>query len=207
MIDTIKNAEFFAKDPVELASGELRFNLPSDLVSEVDALRDSQKQAGFDALEKMASVFSQMQDELRQMAPKLDMGPLLDKMHKRLDATTKRRDAAMAALASGTSELGRIKQIMGLQSRVISGENLHSILSASRDPSELLALSELSDQIGDTDIQAQAMSKAVSIATGGADSEIERLQVAIRAAQLERTRYSERWAHLIDCLGWAPRHG
>ena len=40
-----------------------------------------------------------------------------------------------------------------------------------------------------------------------ADSEIERLQVAIRAAMLEQTRYAERWDHLVACLGWAPRHG
>lgn len=203
----IKNAEFFAKDPVELASGELRFNLPSDLVSEVDALRDSQKQAGFDALEQMATRFSAMQDELRTMAPALDMGPLLDKMHKRLDATTKRRDAAMSALNEGTSELGRMRQIMGLQSRIIAGENLHSILGASRDPSELLALSELACQVGDDQTQEEAMGKAVSIATGGADSEIERLQVAIRFAELEQTRYAERWDHLVACLGWVPRHG
>lgn len=73
----IKNAQFFAKDPVELASGEIRFSLPADMVGELDALRDSQKQAGFDALERMAAVFSQMQDELRQMAPALDLKPLL----------------------------------------------------------------------------------------------------------------------------------
>ena len=203
----IQNAQFFAKDPVELASGELRFNVPHDLVGEIDALRDTQKQAGFDALEQMAVVFGKMQDELRQMAPQLDLKPLLDKMHKRLAATTKRRDSAMAALAAGTSELGRLKQIMALQSRVISGESLHGILSATRDPAELLALSELADQVGDDQLREQATRKAADIATGNADQEIERLQVAIRAAQLEQSRYSERWDHLVACLGWAPRHG
>lgn len=203
----IQNAQFFVKDPVELASGEIRFSLPSDLVGEVDGLRDTQKQAGFDALEKMATRFAAMQDELRQMAPQLDLSPLIATMHKRLAETTKRRDAAMAALAAGTSELGRMRQIMGLQSRVISGESLHGILTACRDPAELLALSELADQVGDIQTREEAKSKAADIATDNADGEIERLQSAIRAAQLEQTRYAERWDHLIACLGWAPRHG
>lgn len=207
MIDTIKNAQFFAKDPVEFNSGEIRFNVPHDLVPEVDALRDTQKQAGFDALEKMATRFAAMQDELRQMAPQLDLSPLIATMHKRLAETTKRRDAAMAALAAGTSELGRMRQIMGLQSRVISGESLHGILTACRDPAELLALSELADQVGDIQIREEAKSKAADIASNNADGEIERLQVAIRSAQLEQTRYSKRWVHLINCLGWVPRHG
>lgn len=207
MNDTIKNADFFAKDPIEFNSGEIRFNVPADLVPEVDALRDEVKSNGRDVLAEMETVFGEMQDALRQMAPKLDLGPLLDKMHERLAETTKRRDAAMSALAAGTSELGRMRQIMGLQSRVISGESLHGILSASRDPGELLALSELADQIGDIQTREEAMSKAADIATGHAGGEIERLQVAIRFAMLEQTRYSERWAHLIDCLGWAPRHG
>lgn len=141
MIDTIKNADFFAKNPVEFNSGDVRFNVPHDLVVEIDALRDTQKQAGFAALERMAVVFGEMQDELRQMAPKLDLKPLLDKMHKRLAATIERRDAAMAALAAGTSELGRMRQIMGLQSRVIGGESLHGILNATRDPAERRAAS------------------------------------------------------------------
>ncbi len=128
-------------------------------------------------------------------------------MHKRLAETTERRDAAMAALNEGTSELGRLKQIMALQSRVIAGESLHGILSASRDPAELLALAELASQVGDTDMREQATRKAADIATCNADQEIERLQSAIRSAQLEQTRYAERWAHLIDCLGWVPRHG
>lgn len=203
----IQNAQFFVKDPVELASGEIRFNVPHDLVGEVDALRDSVKAEGFAALEQMAVVFGKMQDELRTMAPQLDLKPLLDKMHKRLAETTERRDAAMAALNEGTSELGRLKQIMALQSRVIAGESLHGILSASRDPAELLALAELASQVGDTDMREQATRKAADIATCNADQEIERLQSAIRSAQLEQTRYAERWAHLIDCLGWVPRHG
>lgn len=207
MIDTIKNADFFAKNPVELNSGEIRFSLPHDLVQELDALRDTVKAEGFAALEEMETVFSHMQDELRTMAPKLDLSPLIAAMTKRLDATTKRRDSAMAALNEGASELGRIKQIMGLQSRIIAGESLHGILTACRDPAELLALSELADQVGDTDTREQAKSKAVSIASNNADGEIERLGTAIRFAQLEQTRYAERWAHLIDCLGWAPRHG
>lgn len=203
----IQNAQFFAKNPVELNSGEIRFSLPHDLVPELDALRDSQKQAGFDALEEMETVFGQMQDKLRTMAPKLDLKPLIAKMHKRLAATTERRDAAMAAMNEGTSELGRMRQIMGLQSRVISGESLHGILSSSRDPAELLALSELAGQAGDTDIQEKAKSKAIDIATGGADGEIERLQVAVRFAELEQVRYGQRWDHLVACLGWTPRHG
>ena len=202
----IQNAQFFAKDPVELASGEIRINLPRDLASELDALRDSQKHAGFAALAEMETVFGQMQDALRQMAPQLDLGPLIAAMHERLAATTERRDAAMAVLNEGTSELGRLKQIMTLQSRIIAGESLHGILTACSDPSELLALSELADQVGDDQLQAQAMSKAADIATGHAGGEIERLQVAIRAAMLEQSRYAERWAHLVACLGWAPRH-
>jgi hypothetical protein len=207
MIDTIKNAEFFAKSPVEFNSGEVRFNVPADLVPEVDGLRDSVKSEGFAALEKMAAVFGEAQNQLRQMAPALDLKPLIATMTKRLAETTKRRDAAMAALNEGTSELGRMRQIMGLQSRIIAGESLHGILTASRDPSELLALSELACQVGDDQTREEAMSKAVSIATGGADSEIERLGTAIRAAQLEQTRYAERWDHLVACLGWVPRHG
>lgn len=203
----IQNAQFFAKDPVEFNSGEVRFNVPHDLVPELDALRDEVKSNGRAVLAEMETVFGQMQDQLRTMAPALDLKPLIATMTKRLAATTKRRDSAMAALNEGTSELGRMRQIMALQSRVISGESLHGILSASRDPSELLALAELSDQVGDVDTKAQAMSKAVSIATDNADGEIERLQVAIRAAQLEQTRYAERWDHLVACLGWSPRHG
>ena len=205
-MNDIQNAQFFAKDPVELASGELRFNLPSDLVLEVDALRDSVKAEGFAALAKMETVFGEMQDALRTMAPQLDLGPLIATMTKRLAETTKRRDDAMAALSEGTSELGRLKQIMTLQSRVISGENLRSILAGCSDPSELLALSELADQIGDDQLREEAKSKAADIATGHADSEIERLQVAIRFAELEQLRYGQRWDHLVACLGWAPRH-
>ena len=205
-MNDIQNADFFAKDPVEFNSGEVRFNVPADMVPEVDALRDEVKSNGRAALEQMATRFAAMQDELRTMAPQLDLGPLIAAMHERLAETTKRRDAAMSALNEGTSELGRMRQIMTLQSRIIAGESLHGILTACRDPAELLALSELSDQVGDIQTREEAKAKAVSIATNNADQEIERLQVAIRSAQLEQTRYAERWAHLIDCLGWASRH-
>lgn len=143
---------------------------------------------------------------MRRIIPELNINAFREGLTKRISSLEKHSQAAMKALSAGVSELDSLRAVMKLQSRVIAGESLDTLLAKLTDANELLALCDLAQQTNNSQLAQQATDKAVHIATGGAGKEIEHLHQAIRAIDREQTQYVERWEWMIDNLGLCVRY-
>ena len=199
-------SDLFFKQAVEVNLYEARMSLPTDTHGELQALINEAQQAGNKARDDMEAVFIKAQEDMRRIIPELNVKPFREELTKRISTLEKHSQAAMKALSAGVSELDSLRAVMKLQSRVIAGESLDTLLAKLTDANELLALCDLAQQTNNSQLAQQATDKAVHIATGGAGKEIEHLHQAIRAIDREQTQYVERWEWMIDNLGLCVRY-
>ena len=199
-------SDLFFKQAVEVNLYEARMSLPTDTHGELQALINEAQQAGNKARDEMEAVFIKAQEDMRRIIPELNVKPFREELTKRISTLEKHSQAAMKALSAGVSELDSLRAVMKLQSRVIAGESLDTLLAKLTDANELLALCDLAQQTNNSQLAQQATDKAVHIATGGAGKEIEHLHQAIRAIDREQTQYVERWEWMIDNLGLCVRY-
>ncbi len=194
-------SDLFFKQAVEVNLYEARMSLPTDTHGELQALINEAQQAGNKARDEMEAVFVKAQEDMRRIIPELNVKPFREELTKRISTLEKHSQAAMKALSAGVSELDSLRAVMKLQSRVIAGESLDTLLAKLTDANELLALCDLAQQTNNSQLAQQATDKAVHIATGGAGKEIEQLQQAIRLIDREQAQYVERWEWLVNNLG------
>ena len=199
-------SDLFFKQAVEVNLYEARMSLPTDTHGELQALINEAQQAGNKARDDMEAVFIKAQEDMRRIIPELNVKPFREELTKRISTLEKHSQAAMKALSAGVSELDSLRAVMKLQSRVIAGESLDTLLAKLTDANELLALCDLAQQTNNSQLAQQATDKAVHIATGGAGKEIEQLQQAIRLIDREQAQYVERWEWLVDNLGLCVRY-
>mgnify|MGYP000505878347 CR=1 FL=1 len=199
-------SDLFFKQAVEVNLYEARMSLPTDTHGELQALINEAQQAGNKARDDMEAVFIKAQEDMRRIIPELNVKPFREELTKRISTLEKHSQAAMKALSAGVSELDSLRAVMKLQSRVIAGESLDTLLAKLTDANELLALCDLAQQTNNSQLAQQATDKAVHIATGGAGKEIEQLHQAIRLIDREQTQYVERWEWMIDNLGLCVRY-
>lgn len=199
-------SDLFFKQPAEVHLHEARMVLPADTHGELQNVINEIQQAGDKARDDMEAVFVKAQEDMRRIIPELNTNAFRENVSKRISTLEKRSAEAMKALAAGVSELDSLRAVMKLQSRVIAGESLDTLLAKLTDANELLALCDLAQQTNDSQLAQQANDKAVHIATGGAGKEIEQLQQAIRLIDLEQSQYVERWEWLVDNLGLCVRY-
>ena len=199
-------SDLFFKQPAEVHLHEARMILPADTHSELQNVINEIQQAGNKARDDMEAVFVKAQEDMRRIIPELNVKPFREDLTKRISTLEKHSQAAMKALSAGVSELDSLRNVMKLQSRVIAGESLDTLLAKLTDANELLALCDLAQQTNNSQLAQQATDKAVHIATGGAGKEIEHLHQAIRAIDREQTQYVERWEWMIDNLGLCVRY-
>ncbi len=199
-------SDLFFKQAVEVNLYEARMSLPTDTHGELQALINEAQQAGNKARDEMEAVFVKAQEDMRRIIPELNVKPFREELTKRISTLEKHSQAAMKALSAGVSELDSLRAVMKLQSRVIAGESLDTLLAKLTDANELLALCDLAQQTNNSQLAQQATDKAVHIATGGAGKEIEQLQQAIRLIDREQAQYVERWEWMIDNLGLCVRY-
>ena len=194
-------SELFFKKGATVNLYDARYSLPPDTHEELTAIIDENNKIGDKARGEMEAIFIKAQEDMRRIIPELNVKPFREELTKRISTLEKHSQAAMKALSAGVSELDSLRAVMKLQSRVIAGESLDTLLAKLTDANELLALCDLAQQTNNSQLAQQATDKAVHIATGGAGKEIEQLQQAIRLIDREQAQYVERWEWLVDNLG------
>ena len=149
-------SELFFKKGATVNLYDARYSLPPDTHEELTAIIDENNKIGDKARDEMEAVFVKAQEDMRRIIPELNMKSFRDDMIKRISTLEKRSTEAMKALSAGVSELDSLRNVMKLQSRVIAGESLDTLLAKLTDANELLALCDLAQQTNNSQLAQQA---------------------------------------------------
>ncbi|EHI50989.1 hypothetical protein, partial [Aeromonas salmonicida] len=107
----------------------------------------------------------------------------------------------IVAASSAVSETDALRAVVGLQTRMIGGVNLEQLLSELGDFKSLNALALLAEQLGRTGTAGEARTKAIEIATDGAQKEIEQLCGCLRHLGDAEQSYRVTWERMLGQLG------
>jgi len=91
--------------------------------------------------------------------------------------------------------------VTALQTKLIGGASLEKLLTELGTFKELNSLATLAEQLERTGIAAEARAKAVEVATGGAQKEIDLLSGCLRHLGDAEQSYRVAWERMLGQLG------
>jgi len=122
-------------------------------------------------------------------------------LEKAREAAQDRLSAGVAAASAAISEIDQLRSVTALQTRMIAGASLEQLLSELNDYKALSSLATLAEQLGRTGIAGEARAKAIDVATGGAEQEIDLLSGCLRHLGDAEQSYRVAWERMLGQLG------
>ena len=122
-------------------------------------------------------------------------------LEKAREAAQDRLSAGVAAASAAISEIDQRRSVTALQTRMIAGASLEQLLSELNDYKSLGSLTTLAEQLGRTGIAGEARAKAIDVATGGAEQEIDLLSGCLRHLGDAEQSYRVAWERMLGQLG------
>lgn len=153
------------------------------------------------AVERMNKELLALRERLMKEIPAPDYASYRTELEKARDAAQKRLEDGIAAACGSISEVDHLTSVVSLQTRMISGVSLEQLLAELGDYKALNSLATLAEQLGRTGIAAEARAKAVDIATGGAQQEIDLLSGCLRNLGDAEANYLALWKMMLGQIG------
>ena len=173
-------------------------------VSMIATLAEHQDRA--DALigkvaERMNEELVSLRERLLGEIPMPDHAAYRAELEKAREAAQERLESGIAAASGSISEVDHLTFVVALQSRVIGGVSLEQLLAELGDYKALNSLATLAEQLGRTGIAAEARAKAIEVATGGAEQEIDQLSSCLIELVNAEANYHARWRMMLEQIG------
>lgn len=174
-------------------------------VSMIATLAEHQDRA--DALigkvaERMNEELVSLRERLLGEIPMPDHASYRAVLEKARKAAQKRLEDGIAAANQAISETDYLRAGMALQTKMIGGgASLEKLLSALDDYKSLNSLALLAEQLERADIAGGARAKAIEVATGGAQEEIDQLSSCLIELVNAESIYLARWQKMLGQLG------
>lgn len=173
-------------------------------VSMIATLAEHQDRA--DALigkvaERMNEELVSLRERLLGEIPMPNHAAYRTELEKAREAAQKRLEDGIAAASGSISEVDHLTSVVGLQSRVIAGVSFEQLLSELDDYKSLNSLATLAKQLGRTGIASEAKAKAIEVATGGAQREIDQLSGCLLDLVNAEANYHAQWKMMLEQIG------
>lgn len=153
------------------------------------------------AVERMNKELLALRERLMKEIPAPDYAAYRAELVKAREAAQERLEDGIAAANQAISETDYLRAGMALQTKMISGVSLEKLLTELGDYKELNSLATLAEQLDRTGIAADARAKAIDIATGGAEQEIDLLSSCLRNLGDAEINYLARWKVMLGQIG------
>ena len=151
--------------------------------------------------ERMNEELVSLRERLLGEIPMPDHASYRAVLEKARKAAQKRLEDGIAAASGSISEVDHLTSVVFLQARMISGVSLEQLLSELGDYKALNSLATLAEQLGRTGTAADARAKAVKIATGGAQKEIDQLSSCLIELVNSEENYHAQWRMMLEQIG------
>lgn len=173
-------------------------------VSMIATLAEHQDRA--DALigkvaERMNEELVSLRERLLGEIPMPNHAAYRTELEKAREAAQERLESGIAAARGSISEVDHLTFVVALQSRVIGGVSLEQLLAELGDYKALSSLATLAEQLERADIAVEARAKAIDVATGGAEQEIDQLSGCLLGLVNAEANYSAQWKMMLEQIG------
>jgi len=142
-----------------------------------------------------------LREKLMGEIPKPNIAGFRSELEKAREAAQERLDDGVAAASAAISEIDQLRAVTALQTKLIGGASLEKLLTELGTFKELNSLATLAEQLERTGIAAEARAKAVEVATGGAQKEIDLLSGCLRHLGDAEQSYRVAWERMLGQLG------
>lgn len=178
-----------------------RYTTPVNMIATL-----AEHQGKADALISKAAEFMNqelvaLREKLLKEIPAPDHAAYRAELVKAREAAQTRLKGGIAAASGSISEVDHLTSVVALQSRVIGGVSLEQLLAELGDYKALNSLATLAEQLGRTGIAGDARTKAIEIATGGAQKEIDQLSGCLLDLVNAESSYLVEWENMLGQLG------
>lgn len=153
------------------------------------------------AVERMNKELLALRERLMKEIPAPEYAAYRADLEKAREAARKRLDDGIAAASAAISETDYLRAGMALQTKMIGGASLEKLLFELDDYKSLNSLALLAEQLERTSIAGEARAKAIDVATGGAQQEIDLLSGCLRHLGDAEANYSAQWKMMLEQIG------
>ncbi|MGU5778787.1 hypothetical protein ACV1D2_06205 [Aeromonas caviae] len=178
-----------------------RYSTPASMIPVLDKHMAKAEALIGQAAERMNGELVALREKLMGEIPKPNIAGFRAELEKAREAAQERLESGIAAASGSISEVDHLTSVVALQSRVIGGVSLEQLLAELGDFKALNALGLLAEQLGRADIAGEARAKAVEVATGGAEQEIDQLSGCLRNLGDAEINYLARWKMMLGQIG------
>lgn len=178
-----------------------RYAVPVSMIATLAEHQDRADALIGKAAEKMNQELVALREKLLKEIPMPDHASYRTELEKAREAAQKRLEDGIAAANQAISETDYLRAGMALQTKMIGGASLEKLLTELGDYKELNSLALLAEQLERADIAAEARAKAVEVATGGAQQEIDLLSSCLRHLVDAEQSYRVTWERMLGQIG------
>ncbi|HHQ4630032.1 TPA: hypothetical protein ACSQ1O_001300 [Aeromonas hydrophila] len=178
-----------------------RYSTPASMIPALDKHMAKAEALIGQAAERMNGELVALRERLLGEIPMPDHASYRAVLEKAREAAQERLESGIAAASGSISEIDQLRAVTALQSRVIAGASLEQLLSELGSYRELSSLALLAEQLGRTGIAGEARAKAIDVATGGAEQEIDQLSGCLLDLVNAEANYLARWKMMLGQIG------
>ncbi len=178
-----------------------RYSTPTGMIAALAEHQDKADALIGKAVERMNKELLALRERLMKEIPMPNHAAYRAALEKAREAARKRLDDGIAAASAAISETDYLRAGMALQTKMIGGASFEQLLSALDDYKSLNSLALLAEQLERTGIAAEARAKAIEVASGGAQQEIDQLESCLRNLGDAEAIYLARWQMMLGQIG------
>ena len=177
------------------------YSTPASMIATLATHQDKANALVEKVAERMNQELVALREKLMGEIPKPNIAGFRAELEKAREAAQERLESGIAAASGSISEVDHLTFVVALQSRVIGGVSLEQLLAELGDYKALNSLATLAEQLGRTGIAAEARAKAIEVATGGAEQEIDQLSSCLIELVNAEANYHARWQVMLGQIG------
>ncbi|MGU5656683.1 hypothetical protein [Aeromonas veronii] len=178
-----------------------RYSTPASMIPALDKHMAKAEALIGQAAERMNGELVALREKLLKEIPMPNHAAYRSELEKAREAAQKRLEDGIAAASGSISEVDHLTCVVLLQSRVIGGVSFEQLLFELGSYRELNSLALLAEQLERADIAGEARAKAIEVATGGAEQEIDLLSGCLRHLVDAEQSYRVTWERMLGQLG------
>lgn len=177
------------------------YSTPANMIATLAEHQDKANALVEKVSERMNGELVALREKLLKEIPMPDHASYRAVLEKARETAQKRLDDGIAAASGSISEVDHLTSVVALQTRMIGGVSLEQLLAELGDYKALNSLATLAEQLGRTSIVSEARAKAIEVATGGAQQEIDLLSGCLRHLGDAEQSYRVTWERMLGQIG------
>ena len=177
------------------------YSTPASMIATLATHQDKANALVEKVAERMNQELVALREKLMGEIPKPNIAGFRAELEKAREAAQERLESGIAAAKAGVSEVDHLTSVVFLQARMIGGVSLEQLLSELGTFRELNSLALLAEQLERADIAGEARAKAIDVASGGAQQEIDQLSSCLIELVNAEANYHARWQVMLGQIG------